>query len=234
MKLKIEKVERPFRLSKLPLDRVYIIDDYLSPALHRWTNDMLSNNNIWGKTNEVRGSKERGGLPNHSLWGATFFRGKDYTIDNDMNPRYTYFAKWLDRKIQTDFGFRWVRFQYMGANSQTQGLHGTSHSDCSEDDSWNLSFLYYTNAFWNPNWGGKLRFYDQNIPLGIKKTMDKHEIGFVDFKPNRLLMFDGRIPHGAEAPSSSASYIDRRSIVLRGDEVRLSDKKEDFYANDRI
>ena len=41
------------------------------------------------------------------------------------------------------------------------------------------------------------------------------------FKPNRLLMFDGRIPHGADAPSPKARYIDRKSVVLRGDEIRL-------------
>ena len=60
--------------------------------------------------------------------------------------------------------------------------------------------------------------------------MDEYEIGSVDFKPNRLLMFDGRIQHGAEAPSEKAKYIDRRSIVIRGDECKLLNK-EDRYAN---
>ena len=59
--------------------------------------------------------------------------------------------------------------------------------------------------------------------------MDDVEIGSVDFKPNRLLMFDGRIQHGAEAPSEDARYIDRRSIVVRGDEIELLNK-EDRYA----
>ena len=56
--------------------------------------------------------------------------------------------------------------------------------------------------------------------------MDDVEIGSVDFKPNRLLMFDGRIQHGAEAPSSDARYIDRRSLVVRGDEIELLTKEE--------
>jgi hypothetical protein len=42
-------------------------------------------------------------------------------------------------------------------------------------------------------------------------------------------MFDGRIQHGAEAPSEDARYIDRRSIVVRGDEIELLNK-EDRYA----
>ena len=90
--------------------------------------------------------------------------------------------------------------------------------------------MYYTNQFWNPNWGGKLRFYNNHVAGGILEYMDEYEIGSVDFKPNRLLMFDGRIQHGAEAPSEKAKYIDRRSIVIRGDECRLLNR-EDRYAN---
>ena len=85
----------------------------------------------------------------------------------------------------------------MGANSQTHGQNGTCHSDCASWDEWNISFLYYTNQFWNPNWGGKLRFYNNHVEAGgILEYMDEYEIGSVDFKPNRLLMFDGRIQHG--------------------------------------
>ena len=125
----------------------------------------------------------------------------------------------------------------MGLNSQTQGLQGTTHADCSPEDEWNLSFLYYTNKFWNKEWGGSLRFYDE-MQQGIDgrdEHIKNHQIGEVEFKPNRLLMFDGRIPHGADAPSPKARYIDRKSIVLRGDEIRLiKDTSEWFHANDRI
>ena len=129
----------------------------------------------------------------------------------------------IDSKVQNDFGFRWIRFQYMGLNSQTQGLHGTTHADCDQEDDYNLSFLYYYNKFWNPHWGGKLRFYDepQQGLDGRNEHIENHQIGEVDFVPNRLLMFDGRIPHGADAPNERARYADRRSIVLRGDEVEL-------------
>ena len=34
-------------------------------------------------------------------------------------------------------------------------------------------------------------------------------------------MFDGRIPHGADAPTAKARYVDRKSVVVRGDEVGL-------------
>ena len=58
-------------------------------------------------------------------------------------------GKYLNRRICTDFGFKWKRFQYMGTNSQTFGQHGTTHADCDPNDEWNLSFLYYYNTFWN-------------------------------------------------------------------------------------
>ena len=47
-------------------------------------------------------------------------------------------------------------------------------------------------------------------------------------------MFDGRIPHGADAPTSRARYADRCSIVLRGDEIELIEKEELYNANDRF
>ena len=88
--------------------------------------------------------------------------------------------------------------------------------------------MYYPNTFWNPNWGGKLRFYSEIIHGGILDFMDEYETGTVDFVPNRLLMFDGRLPHGAEAPHESARYIDRKSIVIRGDEIVLKDERDKY------
>lgn len=120
----------------------------------------------------------------------------------------------------------------MGTNSQTHGQHGTTHCDCDEQDEWNLSFLYYYNKFWNPAWGGDLRFYDKGVYQagldGREEHIEKHSIGSIEFKPNRLLMFDGRIPHGAEAPHESARYIDRKSIVIRGDEIVLKDERDKY------
>lgn len=221
----LEDIEYPLK------NNVYVIDNYLNSALHHAVDNYL-NNAAWQKTNQVTGNTtNRGGLPNHSLWGCSFFRNEDMSESDSISKNYPpHIVRFLDRKIRTDFGFEWVRFQYAGGNSQTMGQHGTSHQDCNEDNDWNLSFLYYTNKFWNPNWGGRLRMYSENVQTGSKEEMDKYEIGSVGFAPNRLLMFDGRIPHGAEAPSYDAQYIDRRSIVIRGDEIQLLDS-EQRYAN---
>ena len=247
--------DKPFKLTKenYPLgDTFHVIDNYLSDELHHHWDRTLVQSNLWSKTNQVA-SNSRTGLPHHSFWGGTFFRdstqleyGVEWCQGNQINKSDTYFASYFNTRVMNDFGFRWVTFDYMGLNSQTQGLDGTCHNDCEDDCDWNLSFLYYLNQFWNPNWGGDLRVYNKNFHSGAGEDMDKHEIGRIEFKPNRLLLFDGRIPHGAEAPKPSARYVDRRSCVLRGSEIRLLPKEEERrevaprqlryqrYANDRI
>ena len=233
--LEVVHIDEPFKLSSedFPLKKIYVLDDWLCTELHHAFDGFITNSQIWSKTNQVDSTSSTG-LPQHSFWGATFFRD-NYVMD-DIDESITYFPKYLDRRLQTEFGFKWVRFQYSGLNSQTQGLEGTTHQDCQPEDEWNLSFLYYTNRFWNPHWGGTLRFYDEQQKgiLGRKEHIKNHQIAEVDFKPNRLIMLDGRTPHGADARDPKAKYIDRRSLVIRGDEVRIPDPKEYFYANDRI
>lgn len=231
--LEVVYLDEPFRVSELPLTKVYVFDNYLSKELHHAIDDAFTRQSIWSKTNEVGGDNPTG-LPMHSFWGGSFLR--HYGKEHDVANMHTILPLWFNRKIETDFCFQWTRFQYMGLNSQTQGLHGTTHQDCDDDNEWNLSFLYYYNKFWNPKWGGTLRFYDspQQGLHGRDDHIKNHQIASVDFKPNRLLMFDGRIPHGADAPNPSAKYIDRRSIVLRGDEIKLIEQREKYNATDRI
>lgn len=232
--IKVVYIDEPFKIEDLPLKNVYVLDNYLATELHHHFDDYIVGHNLWSKTNQVSSGSPTG-LPHHSFWGATFYRN-NMELEKDMDKLHTFFPYYMNRRLQTEFGFKWQRFQYMGLNSQTQGLQGTTHADCQEEDDWNLSFLYYTNKFWNKNWGGKLRLYNkmQQGLDGRQEHIDNHQIAEIEFKPNRLIMFDGRIPHGADAPTPSARYIDRRSLVLRGDEVRLVDQSEFFDANDRI
>ena len=238
MSFEIVKVDKPFAIKDFPLgDRVYVIDDYLETSIHRWIHHKTSEGPRWSKQNQVN-AKHPTGLPHHQLWGASFMQGVNERKDHNEMEKTIEHARWLNRRIQTDFGFKWKRFQYMGTNSQTHGQHGTTHADCAEEDEWNLSFLYYYNTFWNPAWGGDLRFYERGVFQagldGRDEHIEKHSIGSVEFVPNRLLMFDGRIPHGADAPNERARYADRCSIVLRGDEIELIEKEELYNANDRL
>jgi hypothetical protein len=216
-----------------PLKDIHIIDNYLSSEIHHWVDTTLHTANIWSKTNLVKGDMKTG-LPHHELWGATLINRDSYP--HAYHELYDWLgvkcvAEWLNSKLQMDFGFKWERFQYMGLNSQTQGLHGTTHADCDVNDEWNLSFLYYTNKFWEKHWGGPLRIYDemQQGLHGRDNHIKNHQIAEIEFKPNRLVMFDGRTPHGADAPTPEARYMSRKSIVIRGDEIRLVKDKREFF-----
>ena len=237
--IEVVHLDKPFKIKNMPLgNKVYVIDNYLETSVHHWIEERAKNANMWSKSNKVRG-KSKTGLPHHELWGASFYTGQrpdGSLIRGDCTNLQVLPGKYLNRKICTDFQFKWKRFQYMGMNSQTYGQHGTTHADCNAHDEWNLSFLYYYNTFWNPAWGGDLRLYD-SFQYGIdgrSEHVEKHCIGSIEFVPNRLLIFDGRIPHGADAPTERARYADRCSIVLRGDEIELVDSEEFYNANDRL
>lgn len=233
---------------ELPLENVYVIDNYLEPNLHRWVNKTIKTIG-WTKNNVVRDDANKAGFPNHEFWGSSLLVDTRDELPHNTKQQYaeakkknlqwvasgeddrSWMARWFNRKVQTDFGFTWERFDYCGTNSQTQGITGTCHTDCQPEDSWNLSFLYYPNTFWSPSWGGDLNFYSKLVygKSHLDDELKSYLTHSVAFKPNRLLMFDGRISHQADAPHPSSRYIDRKSIVLRGSEVKLVD--EDYWNN---
>ena len=195
--IEVSYLDKPFKIKDMPLDKVYVIDNYLETSLHHWIENYLDTANMWSKSNKVRGQSTTG-LPHHELWGAFFVVKEKIKFDKMIAQIFNHLLKYLNRRICTDFGFKWKRFQYMGTNSQTVGQHGTTHADCDPNDEWNLSFLYYYNTFWNPAWGGDLRLYDsfQEGIDGREEHVKEHCIGSIEFVPNRLLIFDGRIPYG--------------------------------------
>ena len=71
------------------------------------------------------------------------------------------------------------------ANGQTAGQSGSAHLDDND-----FTFLYYANTTWEPEWKGELIFLDN----------DKQPFKVVGYKPNRALLFPGRILHYANGP----------------------------------
>ena len=101
---------------------------------------------------------------------------------------------------------------------------------------YNLSFLYYYNTFWNKEWGGTLRFYDasQQGLDGRDEHIVNHQIAESILNQIDYLMFDGRILLLQMHLDERSRYADRKSIVLRGDEVELVNKEEFYNAYDRF
>jgi hypothetical protein len=212
-------IDQPFKVESLPLKKIYVLDDWLSDEIHKKIWDITTFQTNWKKTNQVRGNNPTG-LPHHELWGASIYLDADREWDESQPQQCLMWTKYLNDRLQTEFGFNWIDLQYVGLNSQTQEMHGTIHADCHDDNTQNLSFLYYPNEHWEKHWGGQLRFFEEVI-AGLDNRKDGKQIAEVDFKPNRLVIFDGRVPHGADAPTKNARYSDRRSYVMRGDTVEL-------------
>lgn len=214
--------DEPFKIKELPLTDIHVIDNWLSPEIHHWFNQTLSNTCRWNQNNQVT----REGKIRHKFWGMTFYR-EDYSRD-DLLTDYGWFVRPLDNRLQQEFGFRWKRFDYAGMNGQTIGMQGTVHEDCAPEDDKNISFLWYNNFTWEEEWGGPLRIYGEGAKdfNGFGDELLQHQILEVAYKPNRLLMFDGRIPHSADAPINT-TYHNRQSVVIRGSEVELYDESID-------
>lgn len=76
------------------------------------------------------------------------------------------------------------------ANGQPYGSEGTLHTDSVSNTS--FTTIYYPHEKWYPNWGGETVFFND------EKT---DIIASIYPKPNRLITFEGTIPHVARSVS---------------------------------
>jgi len=79
-------------------------------------------------------------------------------------------------------------------NGHTFGLGDTAHQDLHQADFNELpgiTFLYYMNAGWDPQWGGETFIYKTDGDL----------LRAVTPKPGRLICFDPRLDHKGTAPA---------------------------------
>jgi hypothetical protein len=72
-------------------------------------------------------------------------------------------------------------------------------------DGFGLTFIYYANLEWQVDWGGHTMFLDDSL----------QEAEFVSVcKPNRVVMFDGSIPHMIMTPSNLCPTL-RYAFVIQ-------------------
>lgn len=83
---------------------------------------------------------------------------------------------------------------------------GTANLDHTDDYYENLTLLYYVNPHWDYTWGGETFFYNEDLS----------EIEFASiFKPGRIIVFDGRIPHTATSPNIRAGHNMRFTFAAK-------------------
>ena len=258
--LKILHLEKSQPLKQLPHKECWIIDNWLPDSIFQSWIDWRSQSVNWGLSNRVI----RDGEKQHLYWGESFYTSlreiKAYhggdklriqplskrrwsnvspdwrkTVINTNESGYCHpLVDNIIWRLQQEFRFDWVRFQYCGMNGQITGQDGTLHEDThkGEDGINNLTFLFYDQPYWEDDWGGDLIFYDsrchdEQFGKGILEHEEEYEIGRVQYKPNRLVVVNGMITHrhpGPTAPYEKPHFPFRTSLVCRGDEIKLWDK----------
>lgn len=109
---------------------------------------------------------------------------------------------WCDLETSLLQGHRLIRCY---ANGHTYGSDGTVHTDTTLPNVYTC--IYYPHQNWNPDWGGETMFFND----------DKTDvIDCVYPRPNRMVTFDGRIPHVARGVSRLCPVL-RVTLMFKTD-----------------
>ena len=176
------------------LNRVLVFDDFY-PATQLYVLEQWAlQTPHWMLTNSTYNEK---GEAMHRLWGASY-------IDAWRNHGWSGLPPVLYTAIMTAFSKLNVTVtepEYIGLNGQMRGQDASMHSDCELDSPDDLSILIYLGE----DTTGDLFLYDKS-----DRTLRLDEIAF---RPNRVIVFDGSIPHQAFAPKDDKF---RMSVIIRG------------------
>lgn len=91
------------------------------------------------------------------------------------------------------------------ANGLTYGSDGTVHTDTKLPRSYTT--IYYPHERWSPDWGGETVFFN---------PAKDDVLACVYPRPNRMVLFDGRIPHAARGVSRSCPVL-RVTLMFKTD-----------------
>jgi hypothetical protein len=176
------------------LDRALVFDDFFSATqlvlLQRWALETPH----WMLNNAVFASD---GTMQHRIWGASYLGAWKRGGWPALPP--TFFAA-----IGTIFKTLQVAItdvEYVGLNGQHRGQDASMHTDCMMDAEDQLSILIYIGE----DTDGDLLLFDKDDPQNVL-----HRLAF---RPNRIIAFDGSIPHRALAPTNERFRV---SGIVRG------------------
>lgn len=134
--------------------------------------------------------------------GDSFNRG--YQIYSDFNLDDMKNSGMLDSS-----GFQEIDKKYNLLNRNIKQIRinfsPPSEQNKVHDDGAGLTFLYYATVDWNVDWGGHTLF--------MNNTVDEAEYTCL-YKPGRVVVFDGRIPHMIMTPTNLAK-IPRYSLAIQ-------------------
>lgn len=176
------------------VNRALIIDDALPETQRAVLEQWALKTPHWMLTNSTYNEK---GEAMHRIWGASYIDAYNRHGWAGLPPVLYGTLAMLFRKLDVTI----TAPEYIGLNGQSQGQDASMHADCELDSPDDLSILVYLGE----DTDGDLVLYDKE-----DRSRLLHRIAF---RPNRVVVFDGSIPHQAFAPTDEKF---RMSIIVRG------------------
>jgi hypothetical protein len=176
------------------VDRAFVFDDFFPETQLRLYEKWAMQSPHWMLSNS---SHDEQGHAKHRIWGASFiepWRRKGWA---GLPPVLFSIVATVFQKLDLTI----TEPEYIGLNGQSKDQTASMHTDCEHDSPDDISILVYLGE----DTDGDLILYDKADP-----TRSLHRIGFA---PNRVVVFDGSVPHQAFAPSDDKF---RMSIIIRG------------------
>jgi SM-20-related protein len=187
-------------------EAIYFKDDVLPNEKRREVNNLLHKGGASAPW--VHGWKSREKVDTFSFWHRHFagYRSATKGIAYDCEAELAEFPVihefWQTLAGGLLHGHRLVRCY---ANGLAYGSDGTLHTDTRVPNSYTT--IYYPHESWNPDWGGETVFFNR----------EKDDILTSIYpRPNRLLMFDGTLPHVARGVSRSCPLL-RVTLMFKTD-----------------
>jgi hypothetical protein len=176
------------------LDRALVCDDFFPRTQILQLEQWALQTPHWMLTNS---SRDEHGKARHRIWGASYIQAVQRKGWPGLPPvLFSAVATMFQR-----LGVMITAPEYVGLNGQSRGQDGGTHVDCARDAADQLSLLIYIGE----DTDGDLLLYDKD---DRERLIDR-----IAFRPNRVVVIDGSIPHAARAPSDDRF---RMSVIVRG------------------
>jgi len=176
------------------VDRAFVFDDVFPAAQLQLYEKWALQSPHWMLSNS---SHDEHGDAKHRIWGASFieaWRRKGWV---GLPPMLFSMIATMLQKLDLTI----TDPEYIGLNGQSKDQTASMHTDCAHDSADDLSILFYLGE----DTDGDLLLYDKS-----DTTRVLHRI---PYRPNRIVAFDGSIPHQALAPTDDKF---RMSLIVRG------------------
>ena len=176
------------------IDRAFVFDNFFAATQLHVIEQWALKTPHWMLTNTSLNEK---GVMRYRLWGASYIEAWQRGGWSGLPPVLYAAIAAVFKKLNITI----TAPEYIGLNGQSHGQDAAMHADCALDSPDDLSILIYLGE----DTTGDLHLYD-------KKDRERllHRIAY---KPNRVIAFDGSVPHQAFAPKDEKF---RMSIIIRG------------------